>query len=125
MRYLVTGAAGFIGSHLTDELLSRGHRVHGLDDLSTGSISNLWHLRDDPHFEYTIDSCADSSLVAELVDEAEVVFHLADAIGVKLNIESPVRTIETNVQCTEVVLRHAAKKRRPSIITMLAQNIFS
>jgi UDP-glucose 4-epimerase len=121
MRYLVTGAAGFIGSHLTDELLSRGHRVHGLDDLSTGSISNLWHLRGDPHFEYTIDSCADSSLVAELVDEADVVFHLAAAVGVKLNIESPVRTIETNVQCTEVVLRHAAKKRRPVFVASTSE----
>jgi UDP-glucose 4-epimerase len=121
MRYLVTGAAGFIGSHLTDELLARGHRVHGLDDLSTGSISNLSHLRGDPHFEYTIDSCADSPLVAELVDEADVVFHLAAADGVRLIIESPVRTIETNVQCTEVVLRHAAKKRRPVFIASTSE----
>jgi UDP-glucose 4-epimerase len=121
MRCLVTGGAGFIGSHLTDELLSRGHRVHGLDDLSTGSIANLRHLRADPHFEYTIDSCAKSSLVAELVDEADVVFHLAAAVGVKLIVRSPVRTIETNVQCTEVVLRHAAKKRRPVFIASTSE----
>lgn len=117
----MTGAAGFIGSHLTDELLSRGHRVHGLDDLSTGSIANLRHLRGNPRFAYTIDSCADSSLVAELVDEADVVFHLAAAVGVRLIIESPVRTIETNVQCTEVVLRHAAKKRRPVLIASTSE----
>lgn len=121
MRFLITGGAGFIGSHLADELLSRGHGVHVLDDLSTGSIANVRHLKSDPRFEYTIDSCFNSSLVAELVDEADAVYHLAAAVGVRLIVESPVRTIETNVHCTEVVLRHAAKKRRPVLIASTSE----
>src|SRR5947209_12106564 len=96
MRYLITGGAGFIGSHLSDELLGRGHRVHVLDDLSTGSMDNIRHLKSHPAFEYTIDTAASSRLVAELVDDADVVYHLAAAVGVELIVESPVRTIETN-----------------------------
>jgi UDP-glucose 4-epimerase len=121
MRYLITGGAGFIGSHLADELLGRGHRVHALDDLSTGSITNIRHLRGEPRFEYTIDSCDNSQLVAELVDEADIVFHLAAAVGVQLIVESPVRTIETNVHCTEVVLAQASKKRRPVFIASTSE----
>jgi UDP-glucose 4-epimerase len=121
VRFLITGGAGFVGSHLADELLSRGHRVHALDDLSTGSIANIRHLKADPRFEYTIESCANDSVVAELVDEVDVVFHLAAAVGVKLIIESPVRAIETNVHCTEVVLRHVAKKRRPVFIASTSE----
>src|SRR5882757_1005095 len=97
MRYLITGGAGFIGSHLSDLLLARGHSVHVLDDLSTGSIENIRHLREDANFGYTIDTAADGRLVAELVDEADVVYHLAAAVGVQLIVKSPVRTIETNV----------------------------
>jgi UDP-glucose 4-epimerase len=121
LKYLITGGAGFIGSHLADELLARGHSVHVLDDLSTGAIANLRHLRDEPRFEYTIDSCANSRLVAELVDEADAVFHLAAAVGVQLIVESPVRTIETNVHCTEVVLAQASKKRRPVFIASTSE----
>jgi UDP-glucose 4-epimerase len=121
LKYLITGGAGFIGSHLADELVARGHRVHALDDLSTGAIANIRHLREDPRFEYTIDSCADSRLVAELVDEADAVFHLAAAVGVQLIVESPVRTIETNVHCTEVVLAQASKKRRPVFIASTSE----
>ena len=117
----MTGGAGFIGSHLADELLGRGHRVHALDDLSTGAIANIRHLKSDPRFEYTIDSCADGSLVAELVDEADVVFHLAAAVGVRLIVESPVRTIETNVHATEILLARAAKKRRPVFIASTSE----
>ncbi len=109
MRALITGGAGFIGSHLADLLLERGHRVHVLDDLSTGSIDNIRHLRKHPCLDYTIDSCALRSVVAELVDEADVIFHLAAAVGVELIVESPVRTIETNVHCTEVVLSLAGR----------------
>ncbi len=121
LRYLITGGAGFIGSHLADELLGRGHHVHALDDLSTGSMANIRHLREDRRFAYTIDSCDNSRLVAELIDEADVVFHLAAAVGVQLIVESPVRTIETNVHCTEVVLAHASKKRRPVLIASTSE----
>ncbi len=93
MRVLITGGAGFIGSHLAEVLLANGHGVHILDDLSTGSIDNIRHLRQESRFGYTIDSCHDSRLVAELVDEADYIYHLAAAVGVQLIVESPVRTI--------------------------------
>lgn len=121
LRFLITGGAGFIGSHLAEELLARGHRVHILDDLSTGSIDNVRHLKTDPAFSYTIETCASASVVAELVDEADIVYHLAAAVGVELIVESPVRTIETNVHCTEVVLAQAAKKRKPVFIASTSE----
>ncbi len=121
MRFLITGGAGFIGSHLAEELLARGHRVHVLDDLSTGSIDNVRHLKKDPGFGYTIDTCASPSIVAELVDDADIVYHLAAAVGVELIVESPVRTIETNVHCTEVVLAQAAKKRKPVLLASTSE----
>lgn len=121
MRFLITGGAGFIGSHLADELIERGHRVHALDDLSTGSIANIRHLKGNPRFGYTIESCAHGSLIAELIDEADAVFHLAAAVGVRLVVESPVRTIETNVHATEIVLRHASKKRRPVFVASTSE----
>ena len=121
MRFLITGGAGFIGSHLAEELLSRGHRVHVLDDLSTGSIDNVRRLKTDPRFSYTIETCASASVVAELVDEADIVYHLAAAVGVDLIVESPVRTIETNVHCTEVVLAQASKKRKPVFVASTSE----
>ena len=121
MRYLITGGAGFIGSHLSDELLKRGHEVHVLDDLSTGSIENIRHLKDRPGFAYTIDSAENSPVVAELVDGADAVYHLAAAVGVQLIVESPVRTIETNVHCTEVVLAQASKKKKPVFIASTSE----
>jgi UDP-glucose 4-epimerase len=121
MRFLITGGAGFIGSHLSDELLARGHEVHVLDDLSTGSIENIRHLKGEPGFEYTIDSVANAPLVAELVDAADAVYHLAAAVGVQLIVESPVRTIETNVHGTEVVLSRASKKKRPVFIASTSE----
>jgi UDP-glucose 4-epimerase len=121
MRCLITGGAGFIGSHLCDALLVAGHQVHVLDDLSTGSINNIRHLKSQRGFEYTIDSAANTRLVAELVDEADVVFHLAAAVGVALIVESPVRTIETNVHCTEVVLAQANKKKKPVLIASTSE----
>jgi len=121
VRYLITGGAGFIGSHLADELLRAGHRVHVLDDLSTGSIDNIRHLRDTPGFEYTIESAASRSVVAELVDEADAIYHLAAAVGVELIVESPVRTIETNVHTTEVVLQAANKKKKPVLIASTSE----
>jgi UDP-glucose 4-epimerase len=110
MRALLTGGAGFVGSHLAEALLDRGHQVIVIDDLSTGSMENITHLKTRPGFEYVIDTVMNESLTAELVDRADVVFHLAAAVGVKLIVEAPVRTIETNVHGTEVVLTHAAKK---------------
>ena len=121
MRCLITGGAGFIGSHLCDALLADGHQVHILDDLSTGSINNVRHLKSQPGFEYTIDSAANTRVVAELVDDADVVFHLAAAVGVALIVESPVRTIETNVHCTEVVLAQANKKKKPVMIASTSE----
>ena len=108
MRYLVTGGAGFIGSHLAEALLARGDHVTVLDDLSTGRISNLRAIKSHPRFEYVIESVANVPVTAELVDSADFVFHLAAAVGVRLIVESPVRTIETNVHGTEVVLGVAA-----------------
>ena len=121
MRFLITGGAGFIGSHLADELLDRGERVHVLDDLSTGSIENIRHLKGHPGFGYTIESAVSAPIVAELVDEADVVYHLAAAVGVELIVESPVRTIETNVHCTEVVLMQANKKKKPVFIASTSE----
>jgi UDP-glucose 4-epimerase len=121
MQVLITGGAGFIGSHLAEQLLGRGHAVHALDDLSTGSMSNIRHLREEPGFSYTIDSCHDNRVVAELVDDADYVFHLAAAVGVQLIVDSPVRTIETNVHCTEVVLSQANKKHKPVFIASTSE----
>jgi UDP-glucose 4-epimerase len=112
MRVLITGGAGFIGSHLAEALLEARHEVFVLDDLSTGSIDNISHLKGRPGFHYTIDSVFNDHLVAEMLDRADVIFHLAAAVGVKLIVQEPVRTIETNVHGTEVILRHAAKKKK-------------
>lgn len=112
MRVLITGGSGFIGGHLAEALLDAGHTVFIIDDLSTGSIENIVHLKGRPGFHYTIDTVFNDAVVAELVDRADVIFHLAAAVGVKLIVQDPVRTLETNVHGTEVVLRHAAKKQK-------------
>jgi len=116
MRALLTGGAGFVGSHLADALLSLGDRVTVIDDLSTGSMDNIAHLKGRPGFEYVIDTVMNEPLTAELIDRADVVFHLAAAVGVKLIVEAPVRTIETNVHGTEIVLKHGAKKGKLTVI---------
>jgi UDP-glucose 4-epimerase len=116
MNVLVTGGAGFIGSHLCEVLLDRGHGVRVIDDLSTGAISNVEHLKSRQGFAYTIATIFDAGLLAELVDAADAVVHLAAAVGVQLIVEDPIRTIETNVHGTEVVLRQAAKKRKRVIV---------
>lgn len=116
MNYLLTGGAGFIGSHLAELLLHHGDEVYVLDDLSTGSIRNIEHLKDHPRFHYTIDSVTNIPLTAELVDQADIIFHLAAAVGVKLIVESPVRTIETNIRCTEIILEQACKKKKKTIV---------
>jgi UDP-glucose 4-epimerase len=116
MRYLITGGAGFIGSHLAEELLERGESVAVIDDLSTGAVENIRHLKQQRHFRYVIDSVLNRAVMAELVDEADLILHLAAAVGVRLIVESPVRTIETNIKGTETVLELAAKKRKRVVI---------
>lgn len=121
MRVLITGGAGFIGSHLSDAYLKRGDEVFIIDDLSTGSFENIGHLKDHPQFHYTIDSVHNHHVMAELVDQCEVIFHLAAAVGVKLIVESPVNTIETNVHGTEVVLALASKKKKKVLIASTSE----
>jgi UDP-glucose 4-epimerase len=121
MRVLITGGAGFVGSHLSDALLNAGHHVHVVDDLSTGSIDNISHLKPHKNFGYTIDTIFNEQLTAELVDHADVVFHLAAAVGVKLIVERPVHTIECNVHGTEVVLRHASKKKKLVLVASTSE----
>jgi UDP-glucose 4-epimerase len=112
VRALITGGAGFIGSHLAEALLNAGHDVDIIDNLSTGSIRNIEHLKGHPRFRYVIDTLTNESLLAELIDRNDVIFHFAAAVGVKLIVEQPVHTIETNVHGTEVVLKHANKKKK-------------
>lgn len=112
MRFLITGGAGFIGSHLSEALLARGEEVFVLDNLSTGSVENIRHLKSHGRFHYFFDSIQNKHLLAELIDESDVVFHLAAAVGVRLIVESPVHTIETNVYGTQLVLEAASKKKK-------------
>jgi nucleoside-diphosphate-sugar epimerase len=121
MRVLITGGAGFIGSHLAEVLLARGDEVFALDNLSTGSIENISHLKTHPKFHYTIESVTNEPVLAELVDRSDTVVHLAAAVGVKLIVEAPVHTIETNVHGTEVVLKHAAKKKKLVVIASTSE----
>jgi len=112
VRALITGGAGFVGSHLAERLLADGHDVLVLDNLSTGSIDNILHLKQTPGFSYVVDTVTNEPLLAEMIDRSDVVFHLAAAVGVKLIVEQPVHTLETNVHGTEVVLKHANKKKK-------------
>lgn len=121
MRVLITGGSGFIGSHLADAYLDRGDEVYVIDDLSTGSIDNIAHLKSNGRFHYTIDSVQNMPVLAELVDRCDVVYHLAAAVGVKLIVESPVRTIETNVRGTEVVLAVANKKKKRVLVASTSE----
>jgi UDP-glucose 4-epimerase len=121
MFALITGGAGFVGSHLADCLLGRGACVAVIDDLSTGSMSNIQHLKSHPKFQYVIENMMDRPLLAELVDQSDVVFHLAAAVGVRLIVESPVRTLDTNVRATELLLKTAAKKRKKVILTSTSE----
>jgi UDP-glucose 4-epimerase len=121
MRVLITGGAGFVGSHFSDGLLARGDEVFVLDNLSTGSIENIGHLKGHPKFHYTIDSVTNEPVLAELIDSCDAVVHLAAAVGVKLIVEAPVHTIETNVHGTEVVLKHANKKKKLVVIASTSE----
>jgi UDP-glucose 4-epimerase len=121
MKVLITGGAGFIGSHLAERLLARGDEVHLLDDLSTGSIENIVLIKSHPNLTYHIDTIRNYRLTAELVDMCDVVYHLAAAVGVRLIVESPVSTIETNIRGTDIVLSLAAKKRKRVVITSTSE----
>jgi UDP-glucose 4-epimerase len=121
VKALITGGAGFIGSHLADGLLKDGHEVLVLDNLSTGSIDNIAHLKPVSGFSYVIDTITNEPLLAEMIDACDVVFHLAAAVGVKLIVEQPVHTIETNVHGTEVVLKHANKKKKLVVIASTSE----
>jgi len=116
MKYLVTGGAGFIGSHLSETILKQNDEVWVIDNLSTGSINNIEHLKSHPKFHYNIDSIFNEPLLAELIDNCDIVFHLAAAVGVRLIVESPVNTIETNIGGTETVLKLANKKNKTVLI---------
>lgn len=123
MRYLITGGAGFIGSHLAERLLARGEHVVLLDNLSTGSMENIRHLKGSERMEYHLDSIENRHLVAELVDDADIIVHLAAAVGVRLIVESPVRTIETNVNGTQIILE-AAEKKRKLVLTASTSEVY-
>jgi nucleoside-diphosphate-sugar epimerase len=121
VKALITGGAGFVGSHLAEALLARGDEVQVLDNLSTGSIDNVEHLKGQRGFRYTIDSVMNEPVAAELIDRADVVFHLAAAVGVRLIVESPVNTIETNVHGTEMVLKLANKKKKKVLLASTSE----
>ncbi len=121
MRAFITGGAGFIGSHLSTRLLSLGHEVTIIDDLSTGSMDNIAHLKGESGYRYLIDTMFNRPLMAELVDSADVIFHLAAAVGVKRIVEFPVQTIETNVRGSELILELAARKSKRLLITSTSE----
>ena len=121
MRYLITGGAGFIGSHLAERLLEKGEQVVLLDNLSTGSMENIRHLKGSDRLEYHLDGIENRQVLAELVDDADVIVHLAAAVGVKLSVESPVRTIETNVNGTQMILEAASKKKKLVLIASTSE----
>jgi len=121
MKILITGGAGFIGSHMAERLLERGDEVCIIDDLSTGSIENITAIKNHPKFTYHIDTIRNYRLTAELVDMCDIVYHLAAAVGVRLIVESPVNTIETNIRGTDIILSLAAKKRKRVLVTSTSE----
>jgi UDP-glucose 4-epimerase len=120
-RALITGGAGFIGSHLSEALLERGWIVEVVDDLSTGSIENIAHLKGHTNFSYVLETVMNRPVMMELVDRADVIFHLAAAVGVRMVVERPVHTIETNIKATELVLDLASRKKKPLLITSTSE----
>ncbi len=121
MQVLITGGAGFIGSHLAEQCLERGHKVCIIDDLSTGSLENIQHVQRHPGFTAYIDTISNAPLMAELVAMSDVIYHLAAAVGVRLVVESPVRAMEMNLRDTEMVLALAAEKRKRVLLTSTSE----
>jgi UDP-glucose 4-epimerase len=120
-KALITGGAGFVGSHLAEALLDQGTAVEIIDDLSTGSIDNIAHLKNNPNFSYVLDTAMNRPVMLELIDRADVIFHLAAAVGVQLIVDEPVRTIETNIKISELVLELAARKRKPVLLVSTSE----
>ncbi len=118
---LITGGAGFIGSHLTEALLARGDRVTIIDDLSTGRFENIAHLTDHPRFRYAIDTITNALVMDRLASECDMIFHLAAAVGVELIVRDPVHTLETNILGTHAVLQAAARYRRKVLIASTSE----
>lgn len=121
MHVLITGGAGFVGSHLAEAMLREGHNVTILDDLSTGSVMNIQHLRQERRFGCVIDSVMNLPVLTELIDQSDIVYHLAAAVGVRLVVDSPVRTLHTNIRATELVLEAAKKKKKKVLITSTSE----
>ncbi len=121
MKVLITGGCGFIGSHLAEKLLSIGHEVYAIDDLSTGSINNIGHLRANPKFHLNIDTITNETLLSSIANKVDLIYHLAAAVGVQLVVKSPVKTIEINMHGTEVVLKAAAKKKTKVLIASTSE----
>lgn len=121
MKALITGGAGFIGSHLAERLMADGHEVVALDDLSTGNISNIKHLLDNSRLRFVHEDVRNTETMHVLIDQCDVVFHLAAAVGVQLIVDSPVRTIETNIHGTEVVLSVANKFRKRVLLASTSE----
>jgi UDP-glucose 4-epimerase len=121
VHVLITGGAGFVGSHLAEALLQQGDNVTALDDLSTGSVMNIQHLKSQRRFECVIDSVMHMGVLAELIDQCDIVYHLAAAVGVRLVVDSPVRTLHTNIRATELVLEAAKKKKKKVLITSTSE----
>ena len=120
-RVLITGGAGFIGSHLTEILLADGCEVWALDDLSTGSRDNVAHLLDDPRYHLVVDTVLSQTVVNELVNKADVVYHLAAAVGPRLIVERPVHTIVTNLEGSEIVLDHCARFEKRVLVASTSE----
>ena len=116
MNILITGGAGFIGSHLTEKLLAEGHHIVAVDDLSTGSLDNVAASMNHPKFQFVRESVRNESTMTALVDRCDAIYHLAAAVGVQLIVDRPVHTIETNIHGSEVVLNLANKFRRKILV---------
>ncbi|MHC4951876.1 MAG: GDP-mannose 4,6-dehydratase, partial [Planctomycetota bacterium] len=121
MKTLITGGAGFIGSHLAEKLLAAGHDVIAIDDLSTGSLNNINHLLNNPKFDFIYDNVRNAEMMHVLIEKCDAIYHLAAAVGVQLIVDDPVHTIETNIHGTEVVLNIASKFRKKILLASTSE----